>query len=190
MFAITIDSRPIAVPVIRDSVASNPLSSEDLYRLLAENSSDIVYQTNGLLIEWISPSVTGWLGWDPAELTHQPASSILSPNQDLSWVGTNRDLLHAGQTVNQEMLLISRDGVERWFAGRARPLSRQGDPAGGFMVGLHDIHEQVLSRRALIMSERRYRSAMEHAGVGMALLNSELNTMHVNEALCLSLIHI
>ena len=184
MFAITIDSRPIAVPVIRDSVASNPLSSEDLYRLLAENSSDIVYQTNGLLIEWISPSVTGWLGWDPAELTDQPASSILSPNQDLSWVGTNRDLLQAGQTVNQEMLLISRDGVERWFAGRARPMSRQGDPAGGFMVGLHDIHEQVLSRRALIMSERRYRSAMEHAGVGMALLNSELNTMHVNEALC------
>lgn len=160
------------------------LSSEERYRLLAENASDIVYQTNGLVIQWISPSVTHWLGWEPEELIGVPALSLLAPDQDLSWVETNRDELLAGHTVIQEMELLHRDGSKRWFEGRARPMMREGDAVGGFMVGLHDIHEQRLARRALLLSEKRYRSAMEHAGVGMALMSATFDIVNVNEALC------
>jgi len=168
----------------RASDAHLDLSSEERYRLLAENASDIVYQTNGLIIQWISPSVTQWLGWKPHELIGAAALSLLAPDQDLAWVESNRDQLLAGQSVVQEMELIHRDGSKRWFEGRARPMMREGDSVGGFMVGLHDIHEQRLSRRALLLSEKRYRSAMQHAGVGMALMNPHFEIINVNEALC------
>ena len=171
-------------PLRRASDAEPGLSSEERYRLLAENASDIVYQTNGLVIHWISPSVTHWLGWDPAELIGAPALALLAPDQDLSWVESNRDQLLAGHSVIQEMELVHRDGSKRWFEGRARPMLREGDAVGGFMVGLHDIHEQRLSRRALLLSEKRYRSAMQHAGVGMALMNPKYEIVNVNEALC------
>jgi diguanylate cyclase (GGDEF)-like protein/PAS domain S-box-containing protein len=171
-------------PMRRSSDVEPGLSSEERYRLLAENASDIVYQTNGLVIQWISPSVTHWLGWDPDELVGAPALSLLAPDQDLSWVESNRDELLAGHSVIQEMELRHRDGTKRWFEGRARPMMREGDAVGGFMVGLHDIHEQRLARRALLLSEKRYRSAMEHAGVGMALMNSKFEIVNVNEALC------
>ena len=136
------------------------------------------------MIHWISPSVTHWLGWDPAELIGAPALALLAPDQDLSWVESNRDQLLAGHSVIQEMELVHRDGSKRWFEGRARPMLREGDAVGGFMVGLHDIHEQRLSRRALLLSEKRYRSAMQHAGVGMALMNPKYEIVNVNEALC------
>ncbi|CAB5022757.1 MAG: EAL domain-containing protein [Actinobacteria bacterium] len=160
------------------------LTTEDRYRLLAENASDIVYQTDGLAIEWISPSVTTLLGWKPDELAGMPASTIVSPNQDRSWMESNRTLLLSGADVTQEMLLIGSDGEERWFSGRARPLSRNGVAVGGFMVGLHDIHEEVLTRRALLHSERMYRSAIENAGVGIALLTPSGSIIEANDSLC------
>jgi len=171
-------------PQLGDPQSPPGLTAEDRYRLLAENASDIVYQTDGLAIQWISPSVTALLGWKPDELIGMPASTIVSPRQDLSWVSTNRDLLLAGEEVTQDMLLIGTAGEERWFKGHARPLSRDGVAVGGFMVGLHDIHEEVLTRRALLQSERMYRSAIENAGVGIALLNPAGKILEVNESLC------
>ena len=41
------------------------VTSEERYRLLAENSSDIVYQGANGRITWISPSVERVLGWKP-----------------------------------------------------------------------------------------------------------------------------
>jgi len=160
------------------------LSPEDLYRLLAENATDIVYQTDGLDIMWISPSVTALLGWKPDELVGRPAGTIVSPHQDLSFVESNRARLAAGETVDQEMLLIGADGSERWFLGRARPVVSRGVAVGGFMVGLHDIHEARTARQALERSERQYRSAIRHAGVGIMLLAPDQSTIEVNRALC------
>ena len=162
------------------------LSPEDLYRLLAENASDLVYQTDGLDIVWVSPSVTDLLGWKPDELIGQPAAQLVSPRQDLTFIRRNRELLNQGETVYQEMLLVGSQGEERWFAGRARPMPGEGR-AAGFMVGMHDIHDQMLARKALIQSERMYRSAIEHAGVGVWLLAPDDSTLEVNESLCLFL---
>ena len=162
------------------------LSPEDLYRLLAENASDIVYQTDGLDIIWISPSVTDLLGWKPDELIGQPAAHLVSPHQDLTFIRRNRELLDRGETVYQEMLLVGTRGEQRWFAGRARPMPGEAG-AAGFMVGMHDIHDQMLARKALVQSERMYRSAIEHAGVGVWLLAPDERTLEVNESLCLFL---
>ena len=163
---------------------TSSLSVEDRYRLLAENTSDLVYQTAGLDIRWISPSVTTSLGWKPEDLVGQPATMLVSPNQDLRWVETNRTELAAGREVHQEMLLVHRDGTERWYLGHARPHSPSGDVVEGFTVNLRDVHEQVVAQRALAASERLFRSAVTYAGAGISMLDPDERVIEVNESYC------
>ena len=60
---------------LAQSVASGAEPRPD-FVVWPENSSDIVYQTDGLVLEWVSPSITGQLGWLPEELVGQPATTL------------------------------------------------------------------------------------------------------------------
>ena len=160
-----------------------PLSAEDRYRLLAENSSDIVYQTAGLNIIWISPSVTAVLGWDEADLIGQPAQKLVSSHQDLSWIVTNRMELEKGHDVAQEMLLTAKNGDEIWFSGSAHPVHGDGGDLEGFVVGMRNIDQKVQTRKRLQESEEKFRSAMVNAAVAVAITDKDDNILEVNEAM-------
>ena len=55
--------------------------SEEHYRLLAENSSDIVFRsTRDSRIEWISPSVAAVLGFDAGGLVGTTTSDLVHPD--------------------------------------------------------------------------------------------------------------
>ena len=160
-----------------------PLSAEDRYRLLAENSSDIVYQTAGLNIIWISPSVTAVLGWDEADLIGQPAQKLVSSHQDLSWIVKNRMELEQGHDVAQEMLLTAKNGDELWFSGNAHPVHGDGGDLEGFVVGMRNIDQKVQTRKRLQESEEKFRSAMVNAAVAVAITDKDDNILEVNEAM-------
>ena len=67
----------------RHRVAEEIAASERRFRLLAENSSDVVLRTRGLRILWVSPSLTRTLGWTADE-----------------WVGRSLlEFLHADDTA-------------------------------------------------------------------------------------------
>ena len=160
-----------------------PLSAEDRYRLLAENSSDIVYQTAGLNIIWISPSVTTALGWTEADLIGQPAQKLVSAHQDLSWIIRNRVELEQGLDVAQEMLLTAKNGDELWFSGVAHPVHDDGGALEGFVVGMRNIDQKVQTRKRLQESEEKFRAAMVNAAVAVAITDKDDNILEVNEAM-------
>ena len=160
-----------------------PLSAEDRYRLLAENSSDIVYQTAGLNIIWISPSVTTALGWAEADLIGQPAQKLVSAHQDLSWIIRNRVELEQGLDVAQEMLLTAKNGDELWFSGVAHPVHGDGGALEGFVVGMRNIDQKVQTRKRLQESEEKFRAAMVNAAVAVAITDKDDNILEVNEAM-------
>ena len=159
------------------------LSAEERFRLLAENSSDIVYQTSGLDIEWISPSVTRALGWLPEELIGRPAATLVSSHQDLSFVETNRDRLEHGQDVSQELLIRSKDGSEQWYSGVAHPLLEADGTLHGFVVGMRNIHNKVQTRLRLQESEEKFRTAMVNAAIAVAICNAEGRVVDANAAM-------
>lgn len=99
---------------------------------------DVVYVTEGLDIAWVSDSVRTALGWDPHELIGQPALTLVSPDQDRSWVDANRHRLLAGRDVAQRLLARHRDGSDRWLSGVAHPVP---GPTGidGFVVVMHPL---------------------------------------------------
>lgn len=100
--------------------------------------TDVVYVTQGLDIVWVSASVATELGWQPEDLIGQPALTLVSPNQDRSWVDANRHRLMAGRDVVQRLLIRAKDGTETWCSGVAHPIP--GDAGiGGFVVVLQSI---------------------------------------------------
>ena len=53
-------------------------ASEEHYRLLAENASDVIVKTDvDEIIEWVSPSVTAVLGWQAHDLLGRSYSHVV-----------------------------------------------------------------------------------------------------------------
>jgi diguanylate cyclase (GGDEF)-like protein/PAS domain S-box-containing protein len=154
--------------------------SETRFRLLAENASDVVYQTDlDGRITWISPSVESVLGWVPEQLLATKEVELLHPRDTVLHIGTHAtaasgDLLKRFRT---------RGGEHRWMAVRSTPVEVDG-AATGAVVGLRDVHAETLARQALEASEALFRTAMRSAAIGMALADLDGAFRVVNEALC------
>lgn len=139
-------------------------ASEHRYQLLAENSSDVVWErdTQGAL-QWVSPSVTRVLGWAPEHLVGTSVAEIVHADDLPKVQGCLADLW-GGELVAPFEVRIRRDvGDYRWMSLQARTLRSADGSVTGALAGLRDIHAQVLARNALADSERRYRMLAENA---------------------------
>jgi diguanylate cyclase (GGDEF)-like protein/PAS domain S-box-containing protein len=158
--------------------------SQEAYRLLAENASDVVWRAaNDGLLEWVSPSVTTVMGWSPADLVGRLITDFVHPD-DLPGVSTAGRAAAGGDRVSFEARYRCRDGAYRWLDVTARPVR---DPVGqvvGRVGSCRDMHAEIEARRALQRSEQRFRLAMESAPTGMAVLDLDGRFVEVNAELC------
>jgi diguanylate cyclase (GGDEF)-like protein/PAS domain S-box-containing protein len=127
------------------------LRSERLYRLLAENSLDVVYRADlEHRISWVSPSITEVLGWGPEDLLGQHVSAIANPGDVARARQLTRDLIESGANAGQvEMRFRTKDGRWRWMRVTGRVVrDTDGTPLGGIDV-LRDIQTEVETRQRL-----------------------------------------
>jgi len=120
--------------------------SEARYRLLAENSSDVIWETQaGGRLVWSSESVTSVLGWLPDEVIGR-GLDLVHPDdlqaQEASLSGITR-----GLTVEGEARIAHRDGSWRWMSFSVHRVETDGRTVD--IVALHDIHDEVTARTAL-----------------------------------------
>jgi PAS domain S-box-containing protein len=133
----------MAVEADRDHAAA-------LYRLVAENASDVVYTTDRMYrFNWVSPSVEAVLGWTADELVGRPTSSIQAPeHQELVWSLRSR-IYGAGETIGpQNLRYRTKSGGWRWMSARAHPVPDDVTGRQGVVVSLRDAEYEVLERRA------------------------------------------
>lgn len=119
------------------------------FRLLAENASDLVVRAgaDGRL-EWISPSVTGLLGWTAGELTGRPLRSVVHPEEQ-SRLGNLLQRVGAGENGSREVRLCRKGGDYRWLDLAFRPLRGATGEVNGWVAGGRDIDQEVGMRREL-----------------------------------------
>ncbi len=97
--------------------------------------------------------------------------------------------LATGQPVRGVTMGVHRpDGSLVWLEISSEPLVEPG-PAGADVVSaavttFSDVTATRAAARALARSEEQFRSAMEHAPIGMALVHLDGTFMEVNRALC------
>jgi diguanylate cyclase (GGDEF)-like protein/PAS domain S-box-containing protein len=126
--------------------------SEEQYRLLAENSSDVIMRSRHGLVLWISPSLERALGWAPADWIDRDFFTLIHPD-DVD--GIRRDVagVYDGRGVVLRFRVTARDGAYHWVESHAEPY-RDGDGhIDGVVSTLRVVDdtvaaEQELDRRA------------------------------------------
>ncbi|HMD20924.1 MAG TPA: diguanylate cyclase [Alloacidobacterium sp.] len=121
--------------------------SEQLYRLLAENSRDIIVLTDlNHRREYISPAVRWMMGWDPQELmgtTYQ--DSIVHPD-DIPAMTATLDTLKSGEPARSLTYRCKKkDGTYLWMEAN---ISLYCDRVTGEPIGYVNVVRNIAERKA------------------------------------------
>ncbi|HEY3378913.1 MAG TPA: PAS domain S-box protein, partial [Armatimonadota bacterium] len=136
--------------------------SERRFRLLAENSTDIITRhTPEGVFRYVSPASRTLLGYAPEELVGHNAMQYVH-SDDLAMVQTFYQQLLTQQHVNVSTLTFRgrrKDGEYRWLEITARAI-RDTDTGHviEFQVATRDVTERQQTAQALQESERRFRT--------------------------------
>ena len=93
--------------------------SEEKYRLLADNASDVIWLFNisKMKYEYLSPSIRQLTGFTPNERMTQPIQSSMSPE---SWVKVNARLLEIMPKFTQDPGLVITETLEVQMISKTR----------------------------------------------------------------------
>ena len=133
------------------------MTSENRFRLLAENSTDVVIECDVEgLIHWVSPSAQATLGW-------RVEGVVGTQFEDLV-VGDDKHRvheLHSAMATHQpspavEVRFLTSTGHVRWMSMRMRQVRGLNGEKSVIIVALHDIDEEVNLRNAAWEMESRF----------------------------------
>ncbi|MGZ5984439.1 MAG: PAS domain S-box protein [Caulobacteraceae bacterium] len=120
------------------------LESEARYRMLADNTSDIIqrFDANGV-VEYISPSVRQ-LGYEPEFFIGRP-TALLVDREDMPEVMRRRQALLSGKPVPpMESRVRTADGRTVWLESRPSPILDD----EGKLLGVVNVMRDVTGRKA------------------------------------------
>jgi len=137
----------------RHAAAAALARSERTYRLLAENSSDVVLHVRGTTVIWVSPSLTSTLGWSADEWVGQSMTEFWHP-EDLAAMEAARAVIQTGTPSVLRARVISRDGVFHWLEFHAQQFTDEHGEPDGISASFRVIDAEVENEREL---ERRAR---------------------------------
>lgn len=137
-------------------------ASEQRYRLLAENTSDIVaVSVPAGQIDWVSDSVRSVLGWEPGELAGKDFLELVHP-EDASIVHAVRDELATGELQTMTIRISTAEAGWRWFVVSVHDVVDE-DESHIRLASWRLADEEVRAKQALEASEHRYRLIAENA---------------------------
>ncbi len=129
----------------RESLAE----SEAHFRLLAENSSDIVYETDtDGVIQWVSPSIHQVLGWVPEEIVGLRAVDLVALDDVAELAERHEQVLSGQKTGRAQFRLRTAEGNLRWMGVGVQPARGAADTIVGSVVALRDCQSEVAAQRA------------------------------------------
>lgn len=157
--------------VTRKRLAEKTLrESEEKYRLLTENTNDMIFTTDlDLRTTYVGPSVQTVLGFTPREHLARDVTQQVTPASLARARGALREQLALGQdpgtdpqrTLTIEMEYYRQDGSTVWLENRVSAIR----DAGGNLTAFHCVARDVSQRRraeeALKASEERFRGLVE-----------------------------
>jgi diguanylate cyclase (GGDEF)-like protein/PAS domain S-box-containing protein len=117
--------------------------SQELYRLLAENMTDVVLKTDrGGCVLYASPSLERRAGIHPSELIGRPILELIHPSYGASFLAELDEMITGRKdSAWIEYLGIASDGEERWFDTQIR-CSAESHGAAGAIIILRNIEER------------------------------------------------
>ncbi len=146
--------------------------AEDLrYRLLAENTSDIVSVSEpGGPITWVSDSLTAMTGWRPEDVIGREFIEFVHP-EDLERVRTAQHQLGDGDRHELTARVRRAEGDYRWMTISVRDVGVA--PGAVRVSSWRDASAEVTVHERLVESERRFQLLAENASDVVMMTNPE-----------------
>ena len=136
---------------------------ETLYRLLAENATDLISRhTLGGVYTYASPASKPLLGYEPEELVGSSAYDLFHP-EDLEEIRKSHSNITDGRGAYTVSYRIRRKNAEyTWFETTSRVVRDEvGGAVGGIVAVSRDITDRLRIESGLQEAERRYRTLVE-----------------------------
>ncbi len=153
--------------------------SEEKYRSLVENISDVIFtlDTEGRFT-YVSPVIERISGYRPDDFIGVPFREFIHPD-DLPALLSNRVRVLEGFSAPAEYRVLNRDGSVRYIRTSSRLTVRDGKVTG--LTGiLSDITERRRMEESLRESEARFRRIVETAAEGVWEMDADRRTVYVN----------
>lgn len=147
----------------------SPDELAELFRLVAEATTDMIILGRDHAVEWISPAVEELLGYTPEEFIARGPQGLVHPD-DLASVVAARPSIARGEQVRGRCRVLDRHGRYHWLEARVRPLpDADGTYSGRSISTWRDVGNEVEAMTQLRESEQRYRLLVENISDGVAL---------------------
>jgi PAS domain S-box-containing protein len=159
----------------RVAAAQALAESESRYRLLAENSTDVIgcYGADAVFT-FMSPAIEAVLGYAPQDLVGQRTTKFMHPDDVTRVVKLFEAYLASGpgaDPIQFEYRAIRRDGSAVWLEAHPKAIY---DPATGAFVEFQDAVRDITARKAL---ETDLREAMDQAEAATVAKSEFLSNM-------------
>jgi PAS domain S-box-containing protein len=166
--------------------------SEKKFRLLAEQSSDVIWTVNAdFKLTFVSPSVEFVLGYTPEEVMRMDFFDVLEddfrrenqePFKQLMREAGARPPQERG--IRVEIPFKKKDGSVIWIEAVATPVLDDENAFRGIQGSLRDIHHRKLAQLALAESEEKYRLLVQNQTDLVIKLDLDGNFLFVSPSYC------
>jgi len=134
----------------RHEAAEKIAASEERFRLLAQNSLDVVVRIGADdRIVWVSPSITPTLGWAPADCIGRHAAELLATGPARDRYLRNNALAAAGQGVVSRARILNATGADHWVELHTSPYRAPDGHIDGVVATFRLIDAEVQMEQAL-----------------------------------------
>ncbi len=131
-------------------------ASEDKYRNLVENVSEVIYviDPSGTLT-YVSPTVESFLGYKPLEIIQKPFSKHIY-SEDLPRIMQSFQKLLAGASTLNEYRVVTKTGEIRWMRTSSSPIFE-----GDRVVEIHGVLIDITEKKKLEEARKNYMANLE-----------------------------
>jgi len=164
----------------RKKVEETLRESEEKYRLLIENSHDIIYtlDRNGVFT-FVSPGWTAILGHSVAEVEGKLFYQFIHPNDIAKFKEAIQKILNTKESQTDIEYRIQRtDGSWRWNKTNAMPLLDK----TGTVIAFEGVASDITESKNLREKLKQQTKAMEETIEGIAILDKDENYIYLNDA--------
>lgn len=158
--------------------------SEARYRLLAENSTDMISRHSpDMEFLYVSPACKNLLGYDPSELIGRSAYEFFHLSDLAGLKKHYATISEAAKSSSLTYRMRCLDGSYIWFETTSKIVEH---PETGAVLEIVAVSRDVTERKqveaALLSSEERFRLVFSDAAIGIALYDNSGKFIEVNSA--------